>query len=90
MGTTWIYVRKQGEGATRASRWAGLWRVCAFCKSLRGLGPLKCHKQGSNGSDVIIVSKPPTLPFTRAREISEEQDSRQRSFVPIYEAADGS
>lgn len=61
----------------------------AVSQSLCGPGPLKCHKQGSDGSDVIIVSKPPTLPFTTAREISEEQDSRQRSFVPIYEAADG-
>lgn len=87
MGTTWVYVGKQGDGATSASRWVGLWRMFAFSKSLCGLGPLKCHKQGSDGSDVIMFSKPPpTLPFTTARE---EQDSRQRSFVPIYEATDG-
>lgn len=44
MGTTWVYVGKQGDGATRASRWVGLWRMFAFSKSLCGLGPLKCHK----------------------------------------------
>lgn len=45
--------------------------------------PLKCREQGSA---VNMFSKPPpTLPLTTARE---EQDSRQRSFVPIHEATD--
>lgn len=40
-----------------------------FSKSLCGLGPLKCHKQGSDDSHLVIFSKSPTLLFAIAGEI---------------------